>query len=104
MYYYNPYLYNATSAAKPSFFKRIFGNFKISSLLDGANKTLNFVNQTIPAIKQVSPMIKNAKTMFKVINAFGSDDKIEEVSPDIEKQIDNEIKIIKKDNNPTFFI
>lgn len=74
MNYYNPYfLYPYSTLSAPT--TNLLGNgigrsFSFSSLLNGAQKTLNFVNQAIPVVKQVSPMMKNAKTMFRVMNEF----------------------------------
>ena len=100
MNYYNPYFFGPTMA-NTSLFSRLFGNIKLSSILSGASKTLNFVNQTIPVIKQIPPMINNAKTMFNVINEFR---KVDEVKTD--KKINSNIIINNKkvDNEPTFFI
>lgn len=74
MNYYNPYfLYPYSTLSSPT--TNLLGSglgrgFSFSSLLNGAQRTLNFVNQAIPVVKQVSPMMKNAKTMFKVMNEF----------------------------------
>lgn len=104
MNYYNPYFIN-NIGSNVGLFRRLFGNFKLSSILNGANKTLNFVNQTIPVIKQISPMVKNAKTMFGVIKEFRNS------SSSPKKNNINEPNIISKDkkyitnnNGPTFFL
>lgn len=60
----------ATNLIKPSLFSGITGGIKWSSILSGAQKTLNVVNQALPLIKQAGPMFNNAKTMFKVMNEF----------------------------------
>lgn len=84
MNYYNPYfLYPYSTLSSPT--TNLLGNslgrgFSFSSLLNGAQRTLNFVNQAIPVVKQVSPMMKNAKTMFKVMNEFKKVD-TKEVKP-----------------------
>lgn len=74
MNYYNPYFlypYSTLSAPTTNLLGSGIGrSFSFSSLLNGAQRTLNFVNQAIPVVKQVSPMMKNAKTMFKVMNEF----------------------------------
>ncbi len=74
MNYYNPYfLYPYTTLSNPTtslLGSGIGKSFSFSSLLNGAQRTLNFVNQAIPVVKQVSPMMKNAKTMFRVMNEF----------------------------------
>lgn len=75
MNFYNPYmLYPYSTLASPASTGILGGTlergFSFSRLLNGAQKTLNFVNQAIPVVKQVSPMMKNAKTMFKVMNEF----------------------------------
>lgn len=77
MNYYNPYLFNIPtnfSVPKVGLFSRIFGNFKLGSLLNGTQRVLNFTNQLIPVVKQVQPMVKNAKTMFRVMNEFKKND------------------------------
>ena len=107
MNYYNPYFFNMPTT-NTGLFSRLFGNLKLSSIISGTSKTLNFVNQTIPVIKQIPPMIKNARTMFNVVNQFK---KIDEPTPTkkIEKQIKNisenkQNLIDKKINQPNFFI
>lgn len=76
MNYYNPNIfYPYSSMAFPSSSRLLGGalsrgNFSFSSLLNGAQRTLNFVNQAIPVVKQVTPMMRNAKTMFRVMNEF----------------------------------
>lgn len=76
MNYYNPYFFGLyptmTTPSATGMLGNTLGrgNFSFSSLLSGAQKTLNFVNQAIPVVKQVSPMMKNAKTMFRVMNEF----------------------------------
>jgi len=103
MNYYNPYFINVPTNG--SLISRIFGNLKLSSILNGTNKALNFVNQTIPVIKQVSPMIKNVKTMFNVFNEFKKVD-----NNDVKKVDNNDVKkevktsFNKSINKPTFFI
>ncbi len=99
MNYYNPYFFSAP--ANTSLISRIFGKLNLSSLLSGANKTLNFVNQTIPVIKQVSPMVKNFKTIFNVVNEFK---KADEPKKEVKTSSLNQ-KSIKQDiNKPTFFV
>ena len=100
MNYYNPYFFNIPSS-NTGLLSRIFGNLKLSSILSGTNKALNFVNQTIPVIKQISPMVKNARTMFNVINQFK---KVDE--PNIKEKTNSNVKVIEnnKINKPNFFI
>ena len=87
MNYYNPYVNFApyiTPTTQTGLLSRIFksGKFSLSSILNGTQRTLNFINQAIPVVKQVSPMLQNAKTMFKVMNEF--------------KKTENNTKINKK--------
>lgn len=112
MNYYNPYfLYPYSTASTANLLGNAAGrSFSFSSLLSGAQKTLNFVNQAIPVVKQVSPMMKNAKTMFRVMNEFKKVDtkepkkgsttsnNLEESHPkNVETQSFNE-------TGPTFFV
>lgn len=119
MNFSSPYIYPMPYRFSPvnngNIITKVFGNLKFSNIINGANKTLNFVNQTIPVIKQISPMVNNAKTMFNVLNEFKKND------TNINKQINinNTIKTnntsIKNStvtntsykniaNGPTFFI
>ena len=84
MNYYNPYFsmmpYNYTPTLATSslsnattskgLLRSLFGGGKLSTFINGTQKTLNIINQAIPLVKQASPVIKNAKTMFKVMNEF----------------------------------
>lgn len=76
MNYYNPYFstipfnYTPTVSASRGLLGSLFGGGKLSSFINGTQKTLGLVNQAIPIIKQMSPVMKNAKTMFKVMNEF----------------------------------
>ena len=101
MNYYNPYFMN-NIGSNIGLFRRLFGNFKLSSILNGANKTLNFVNQTIPVIKQISPMVKNAKTMFGVIKEFRNTNSNTKIDNLDKTNIINNKKTIN--NGPTFFL
>lgn len=77
MNYYNPYFLSYPTMLSPAtrastgLLGRLTGNgFNLSTLLNGAQKTLGFVNQLIPVARQITPMMKNAKTMFRVMNEF----------------------------------
>lgn len=89
MNYYNP-LFGAmpytpalgtlsNTSTTRGLFSSLFSGGKLSTFINGTQKTLSLVNQAIPLIKQVSPVMKNAKTMFKVMNEFKR----------VEKPIDN---------------
>lgn len=100
MNYYNPYFYSIPSsmmsAPKVGLFSRLFGgNFSFGSLINGTQKTLNFVNQVIPVVKQAKPMINNAKTMFKVMNEFKKTDK---PKSSLNNKIINSTNNTKKEN------
>lgn len=108
-FYGMPY-YGFTTPVKTGLFSRLFGDLNIGSILNGTQKTLNFVNQVIPVVKQVQPIMTNAKTMFKVMNEF----KRNETKPNnnnantteiniVEEQPKIETKIINN-NLPTFFM
>ncbi len=111
MNFYNPFLYTApVMRATPS----LLGRFNLSSLINGANRTLNFINQTIPLAKQISPMMKNAKTMFKIMNEFKKTDisnsnTTNNINDNFNyntgsnSEIDN-ISIPRYNNGPQFFI
>lgn len=103
MNYYNPYFFNMPNA-NTGLLSRIFGNIKLSSILSGTNKALNFVNQTIPVIKQISPMVKNARTMFNVINQFKKVDEPNNLEKTNNKNAHTNSIDNSKVNKPSFFI
>ena len=103
MNYYNPYFFNVPST-NTGLFSRLFGNIKLSSILSGTNKALNFVNQTIPVIKQITPMVRNAKTMFNVVNQFKKIDEPKKTNEHDKSYTNNKIINNKKINQPNFFI
>ena len=117
MNYYNPYfLYPYTSMANPTtngILGGVLGSrgFSFSTLLNGAEKTLNFVNQAIPVVKQVSPMMRNAKTMFRVMNEFKKVDTPTNTQPQTPVANNSNIQSEKttseinfsSDAGPTFF-
>lgn len=72
MNYYNPYFtgFPTSYQTQGLGLSGLLGRMNLSSILNGAQKTLNIVNQTIPIIKEAAPMMKNAKTMFRVMNEF----------------------------------
>lgn len=80
MNYYNPYFgampYTPTlgavsnTSASKGLLGKLFGGGKLSTFINGTQKTLNIINQAIPIVKQVTPVMKNVKTMFKVMNEF----------------------------------
>ena len=127
MNYYNPYFgaspYTPTlgniagGTSSGGLLKRIFGGGKISSFINGTQKTLNIINQAIPIVKQVSPVMKNAKTMFKVMNEFKrvdapSSKSSNNINSNVSNNVNNtkiesieEISNITSNNNgPTFFL
>ena len=72
--------------------------FSFTTLLNGAQKTLNIVNQALPIVKEVKPLVKNAKTFINVAKGFS---KINNSEPS--NVINNDTK--KSSNNgPNFFI
>ena len=99
MNFYNPYFMPYTTT-RTGLFSSLFGGIKLSNILSGAQKTLNFVNQAIPVVKEISPMIKNTKTMFKVMNEFKKADtfKVSTNSENINASIKNYTE------GPNFFI
>ena len=74
MNFYNPYYYMAptinSGLGRGLLSGSIRNGINWSSILNGAQRTLNLVNQAIPLVKQAAPMVRNAKTMFKVMNEF----------------------------------
>jgi len=74
-----------------------FKNIKLSTILDGTQKTLSIINQAIPIIYQIKPIYQNVKTAFKVVNAFKSDTNKKE-----EKK-ENTISV-SSNNGPVYFI
>lgn len=115
MNYYNPYfLYPYSTLSSPT--TNLLGSslgrgFSFSSLLNGAQRTLNFVNQAIPVVKQVSPMMKNAKTMFRVMNEFKKVDTKDVKPQPTRQQSSNGQNImetaskqpLQNESGPTFF-
>lgn len=116
MNYYNPYFstlpYNyaplsAVASANTSrgLLSSLFGGGKLSTFLNGTQKTLNIVNQAIPLVKQMGPVVKNAKTMFRVMNEFKKVDVPIKTDPQI---LESKEEIIEKKsistNSPTFFL
>lgn len=107
MNFYNPYFYTAPSTAATSIFSKI----KVSSIINGTTKFLNFANQTIPIFKQVTPVMRNAKTMFKLLNEFKKNDTdtnidhndIEEQRELIEPEVNSTPPSGNHLNTPTFF-
>ena len=80
--------------------KSNFKRHNWSSILNGAQKTLNFVNQVIPIIYQLKPLYNNAKTAFKVANI---------IKTDSSNTTNNEIKVDKSRkidtfDRPTYFL
>lgn len=121
MNYYNPYFstiplsYTPTASASRGLLASLFGGGKISSFINGTQKTLGLVNQAIPIIKQMSPVMKNAKTMFKVMNEFKKVDTNKTNPQKVNQQSNNtqNNKISNEDsptnsfttnNGPTFFL
>lgn len=127
MNYYNPYLgmisytpsIGAASNVSTSkgFLGSLFGGGKLSSFINGTQKTLNIINQAIPLVKQVSPIVKNAKTMFRVMNEFKRvDEPITKENNTTESKYEtntnnngdftteNNETINKNSNVPTFFL
>ena len=112
--YYNPYILYPYTIGTPQVTSGILGkgNFSFSSLLNGAQKTLNFVNQTIPVVKQVTPMVQNAKTMFKLMNEFKKiESPTSSESKDLKTTQPTKNNTAKEENDynyitngPTFFI
>lgn len=93
-----------------------------SSILTGANKTLNVINQAIPVYNQVRPIWKNARTMFRVVKEMNTSDTNSTNTFNVNSMRNNNIennnnnsnniveakieekKIEKESNSPTFFI
>ena len=94
-----------------------------SSILTGANKTLNVINQAIPVYNQVRPIWKNARTMFRVVKEMNTNDTNSINTSNINSKPNNyketnnnndnnniidatieEKKVKKESNSPTFFI
>ena len=94
MNFYYPY-YMPYNVAPRGLFSNMFRGISFSSILNGAQRTLNVVNQAIPVVKEIRPMIKNTKTMFKVMNEFKKDD---DITPTTPKESNYEYT-----NGPTFF-
>ena len=71
--------------------------FSFSTLLNGAQKTLNIVNQALPIVKEVKPIVKNARTLFSVAKGFNSINDNQENNYNIPKETN-------KNNGLNFFI
>ncbi len=86
-------------------FQAMKTKFNFSTLLSNAQKTLNVINQAIPIVYQVKPIWNNAKTMFNIMGALKSDDKVEKRNPNnIEKQAESVTLPRQGGNSPQFFI
>ena len=70
--------------------------FSFSTLLNGAQKTLNIVNQALPIVKEVKPIVKNARTFLNVAKEFSK----------INNNQENEVQTnnIENNNGLNFFI
>ena len=103
--YYNFVGMPYNNVANRGLFRRLFGNINFTNILNGTQKTINFVNQTIPMVKQISPFIKNTKTMFKVMNEFKKNDTPLVKNNKESSKIEKVVPLSTTDNNsPTFFI
>lgn len=118
MNYYNPYYYMMPTVSS-GLGRGLFGStlrrgINWSTILNGAQRTLNLVNQAIPIVKQAAPMMRNAKTMFKVMNEFKkvetpSSNNSSNVSSSVnssgvssEENLEN-AQVIYSSGGPTFF-
>ena len=129
MNYYNPYfggmtytpaLGAGTNVSSRGLLGSLFGGGKLSTFINGTQKTLNIINQAIPIVKQVSPVMKNAKTMFKVMNEFKRVDNISNNTNQTIKEaavnnsnnnnmtsssnVEDDMPNNNINNNPTFFL
>ena len=114
MNYYNPYYYMMPTVSS-GLGRGLFGNtlrdgINWSTILNGAQRTLNLVNQAIPIVKQAAPMMRNAKTMFKVMNEFKKvDNPSSNVSSDVSSSVSSEnmtnenAQVVYSSGGPTFF-
>ena len=105
---YGPYMgfpYYTMPSTSTGLFSRLFGNFSLSGLLNGTQKTLNVVNQVIPVIKQVKPVVNNAKTMFRVMSEFNkSDTDTKKNNINTNNTVNEKIVSTEEFNGPKFFI
>ena len=100
--------YGRSFLGSTSLFSRLGNSLKAfnwSSLINGANKTLNVFNQTIPLIRQAKPMIDNVRSITRLAKAFNK----ETITPQThQRNINYKNNIIKNNTNysntPTFFI
>lgn len=108
--YYNfiPNTITQNFSSSPRLFGRLFkGGINWGTIINNTQKTLNIINQTIPVVKQVSPIVRNAKTMFKVLNEFKRDDKVNLSNNNTKTAIKEETKITNSksiEEGPTFFV
>ena len=99
MNFYNPYFFPyQTIPPRVGLFGNIIRRFNFTSLLNGAQKTLNTVNQIIPLVKEARPMVNNAKSMFRLMSEFNRDDEKE-----TKKVTSNKVTSNEYNNGPTFF-
>jgi len=121
MNYYNPYFggipYTSmlndvtTTSTSQGILSRLFNGKKISSFINGTQKTLNIINQAIPLVKQATPVMKNAKTMFKVMNEFKRIDNTRQTlsaapNPEISTNSNSDTNEVTNpsNNQPKFFL
>ena len=109
MNFYNPYYYTMPTVnyglGRGLFGGAARGGINWSSILNGAQRTLNLVNQAIPLVKQAAPMVRNAKTMFKVMNEFKKADNQNSQSNkmnDFTGSLNENAQVISSEG-PTFF-
>lgn len=113
---YNPYPYifapniaqiSPSVATNPL---NIFSKLKLSSILNGTQKALNFANQAIPLYKEVKPIINNVKTLGKLSREFNKINKVENNNANINinknNNISNNVQFNRQNNIPVpkFFI
>ena len=117
MNYYNPYYYMmptmSSGLGRGLFGGSLRSGINWSSILNGAQRTLNIVNQAIPIVKQAAPMMRNTKTMFKVMNEFKkvdvpSSNSSTGVSSNVTENVNNSVSSenaqVISSGGPTFFV
>ena len=62
-------------------FLSIFKNINLSSIMRGANKTLDVIKKTIPVYREVKPYLLKEKSIFNKKKATDVVDEIKESKP-----------------------
>ncbi len=78
----------------------------LSKVISGLTKTLGFANRVIPLYREAKPMIQNARTILSTLREMGkstNSNTSTKRTNNINNNTQNEKRIVRNTNNPTFF-